>query len=126
MLGQPPEPALSAVEGAIRPSKTRRRHEGAAGVARPDPICSPAVKPNVIAECIGAVEDFAGVFLGRSIGDDQFDSFVSRKIANDFRVDPRDRFKLSRPVVAIVRPGQPGSLVRLPLGRHANRVLGSS
>ena len=42
-----------------------------------------------------------------------------RQVAHDLAVDPRDRRELARPVGALVRPRQPGRLVRLPLGRHA-------
>jgi hypothetical protein len=47
---------------------------------------------------------------------------VSGKITNNLRVHPRDGLKLSRPVVAKVRPRQPCSIMLLPLSRHAQRA----
>src|SRR5580698_2530070 len=40
-------------------------------------------------------------------------------MANNFRIDPADRLELARPVVFVMRPGQPGSRVRFPFGGHA-------
>src|SRR5436309_14152731 len=44
---------------------------------------------------------------------------MPHQIANDLGIDPLDGRKLSRPVVAKMRPGEPGGFMRLPLGRHA-------
>ena len=58
-------------------------------------------------------------FFGRRIIDDQFDPLVPRQMANDFGVHPWNGLELARPVVAVVRPSQPGGVVRLPFGGHA-------
>jgi hypothetical protein len=64
-------------------------------------------------------QHLACLLLGRRIIHDQLDAFVPRQIADDFGVNPRDRFEFSRPVVAMVGPCQPGCGVRLPFGGHA-------
>ena len=43
----------------------------------------------------------------------------AREVADDLAVDPANGASLPRPVGALVRPGDPGRGVRLPLGRHA-------
>ena len=40
------------------------------------------------------------------------------QVPDDLGVDPGDRRELAGPVVAVVGPGDPGRLVRLPFGGH--------
>src|SRR5438876_309378 len=68
----------------------------------------------------------SSTFFGSRIVHNQLDALVTRKMANDFRVDPWDRFKFSRPIIEIMRPCKPGGSVRLPLGRETTtRQTGS-
>ena len=66
---------------------------------------------------------FAGAPFGWGITHDQIDPLVASKIPNYFRIHPRDRFEFTRPVALVVRPGEPGGFVRLPLGGHAESAL---
>src|SRR5437762_2440135 len=81
------------------------------------------MESNIPAQRARSIEHFARV--GRII-DDQLDALMPRMMANDFRVDPRDRLELAGPVIAIMRPRQPGGPVRLPFGREAHRGMSSS
>ena len=81
------------------------------------------MKANVFSESIGLIEDFPGALFRSRIVDDELDAFMPGQMADDFRVDPRDRLKLSRPVITIMRPCQPGGLVRLPFRGHAQAVV---
>src|SRR5580658_4182253 len=67
----------------------------------------------------GALQHRANALFGCGVFDDQVHALASREQADDFSVEPRNRRKLTRPVFGIVRPREPGGLVRLPLGRHA-------
>ncbi len=58
--------------------------------------------------------------------DQNVDLLDAREMADDLRIDPRNRLELARPVGAIVRPRDPRGLVRLPLGRHAIAERGGS
>ena len=44
---------------------------------------------------------------------------TAAQLAHDLGIHPRNGREAARPVVAIVRPGDPGGLVRLPFGGHA-------
>src|SRR5712691_10778251 len=90
--------------GGTRPYVVNADHKAASRIARPNAICWPAMKSNVVAERIGSIEHFAGSFLGSCIIHNQLDAFMPHEVANDFRVDPRDRFKFPRPIVVIMRP----------------------
>jgi hypothetical protein len=52
------------------------------------------------------------------VADQNAHTLHAGQLADDFRVDPRNGRELSGPVAAIVRPGNPGGFVRLPLGGH--------
>jgi hypothetical protein len=41
------------------------------------------------------------------------------QMANDFGVDPWDRFEFAGPIGAVVWPGEPGGGMGLPFGGHA-------
>ena len=47
------------------------------------------------------------------------DGLARRDSPHDLGIDPRDGSELARPVSIVVGPAEPGSLVRLPLGRQA-------
>ena len=95
------------------------REENAAGVAQPHAISRPPVETNVVRKSVGPFEHPARLSGGRGIVDDQFNPLMPGQIANDFRVDPRNRLELPWPVSVIVGPRYPGGGVRLPLRGHA-------
>ncbi len=90
-----------------------------AGVAGPDTIGGPGVKENLIQIRAGALEDTGREPLGLTVLDEDVHFLARGEQTNDLSVDPRDGLEFAGPVFAIVRPGEPCGLVRLPLGRHA-------
>src|SRR5450755_4639416 len=92
-----------------------RREEDATGVARPDAIGAPAVKANIVGECVrktaGFFEHRARPLFPARIIDDQVHPLMPRQGADDLGKDPWDRFELARPVAAEMRPRQPRGLV---------------
>src|SRR5579864_2079351 len=115
--------SLGLTGGDARPSING---EGAAAVAGPDPVRRPAMETDVLVKDISNLQRFAGTLLRVGVVHDQLDSFVAREVANDFRIDPGNGLELSGPVAFEMRPGQPGCVVRFPLGGHANLRAGDS
>ena len=72
------------------------------------------------------LQNLAGAFLGCGIVDNNVDFFPASQMADDLGVDMRDAGELTRPVALVVRPGNPGRLVRLPLGWHAELGMSES
>ncbi len=68
---------------------------------------------------VRAHQQLPGFRLVCFIVDQDVDPLDAREVTNDLGVDPRNRLELARPVGAIVRPRDPGGVVRLPLGGHA-------
>ncbi len=66
-----------------------------------------------------AIELVGHPALHRAIADDDVDRLDAAQVPDDLGVDPGDRRELAGPVVAVVRPGDPGRRVRLPFGGHA-------
>ncbi len=79
----------------------------------------PARRRKLFRHDLRADQHLASLRLGRFIVDQDVHLLDAREVANDLRVDPRNGLELARPVGAVVRPRDPGGLVRLPLGRHA-------
>ena len=67
----------------------------------------------------GTLEHAAGTFLCIRVLDEDVDLFDRSELPHDLGIDPRDRLEASGPIAGVVRPGDPGCGVRLPLGRHA-------
>ena len=95
-------------------------NKGASRVASPHPIGWPAMKANVVAERVGLAPGPCGQAfpMPRSLTISSTRS-CRAQVADDFGIDPGDRLELSRPVAAIMRPGEPGGGVRFPFGGHA-------
>jgi hypothetical protein len=68
---------------------------------------------------------FGGVLM-RAVVDDDMHAFAPRDMTHDVRVDPRNRLEPAGPILAIVRPGNPGRFVALPLCRHTIAEFGGS
>src|SRR5439155_20029366 len=56
--------------------------------------------------------------LFRLIIDEDSDDLSRCDFPNYLAINPSNRVEFVRPIVGIVRPGQPGRLMRLPFGRH--------
>src|SRR6185369_3839495 len=93
--------------------------EDGTGVARPNAVGAPMIEANRISKRAGFLQDFARSSFGSGVVHDDVDFFRPREMADDLSVDMRDAGELSRPIVLIVRPGDPSSFVGLPLGGHA-------
>ncbi len=72
------------------------------------------------------LEDAGGALLGGVVVDEDVDVFDAGEMADDFGVDPGDGLEFSRPVIGVVRPGDPGGGVRRPLGGHAVALVARS
>ena len=99
----------------------RWRHEERAVVARPDAIGRGMARIRPPRDCAPTLSRIRArlLFQRRRSRTRIRTRSTRRKLAHDLAVDPRDGREPAGPVVAIVRPGDPGGLVRLPLGRHA-------
>ena len=60
------------------------------------------------------------------VGHEDAHALVRREQAHDLGVHPADRRELAGPVALVVRPGDPGRRVRLPLRRHPNSTAAIS
>jgi hypothetical protein len=67
---------------------------------------------------VAFLQNAPDALLGLGVLDQNAHAFHARQMTNDLAIQPRDRLEFSRPVGFLVRPGEPGGLVRLPLGRH--------
>ena len=98
--------------------------ERRAGVAEPDAVGGrldeldpPEVHPHL-------VQALGGSDLHLPPLDHDVDPLDPAQVPDDLGVDPGHRRELAGPVVAVVGPGDPGRLVRLPLGGHPISELG--
>jgi hypothetical protein len=67
-----------------------------------------------------ALEHGGGAALGGLVVDQDVDVFDAGEMADDLGVDPGDGLEFAGPVLGVVRPGDPGGGVGLPLGGHAD------
>src|SRR5262249_34663754 len=88
------------------------------GVTRPDAVRQPPVKPDVLGTDAGALQHLARRGLFSRVLDDDLYSLRAAQGPHHSGVTPGDGGKFSRPITAIVRPGDPGSLMRLPFRGH--------
>src|ERR1700676_536263 len=108
MLGQQAKLAQSDAKEAVYAGRTPLWYqEDAAGIPQPYSVGGPAMEANVGGKGVGSFQYFAGLLGGRRVVDDQLDAFMFGQVANDFRVDPRNRSELSGPIFAVVRPREP-------------------
>jgi hypothetical protein len=98
--------------------RATRKHKGTPGISRPNSVCWPTVKTNIVVQSICALQSLACEPLSGCIFDNEFDALVPAKIANDLRIDPRNRLEFPRPIQLVMRPRKPGGSMRLPFGGH--------
>ncbi len=87
-------------------------------VARPAPVGRRAEEVDHLEVRADAREQLARARLARRVVDQDAHPLAPRQVADHLAVDPGDRRQLARPVARLVRPGDPGGGVRLPLGGH--------
>ena len=93
--------------------------ERRASVAQPAPIGRRLEESNRLEVDADSIKLVGHASFARSAADHDLNPFDPAQMADDLGVDPTDRRELAWPVVAIVRPGDPGRRMRLPFGRHA-------
>ncbi len=114
-------PAVEPPVGRGQLARASSLHEDRAEVARPDAVGRHAHEvdarrgrrrpaPSMLARLLPRRRRSTTRMRTRSRG---------ASCAHDLGVDPGDRRELARPVASLVRPGDPGRRVRLPLGGHA-------
>ena len=89
------------------------------GVAGPDAVGRPAVKRYLSEIRAHCSQNFLRLGFRLRVVHDDANLLDTGKLADDLGVDPGDGLEASGPVVGVVRPGDPGGGVGLPLGRHA-------
>src|ERR1700682_2220828 len=67
----------------------------------------------------GSAEMADGAVLRRKVIDQDVNVFHCGKVPDDLAIEPGDGLELHRPVLGVVRPGDPGGSVRSPFGWHA-------
>jgi hypothetical protein len=107
------EAPVGESDGILVPDKDR------AGIAGPDPVRAPEMELHAFAVNVAVAQHLLSRMFFRRGSDDEVHIFRAGKMADDIGKDPGDGLKLSRPIIAVVRPGQPGSGVRLPFRGHA-------
>ena len=93
--------------------------EGWAGVAHPAPIGGCLEESHGVLVNANGVKLVGHASFHRCARDDDMNRLDPAQVADDLGVNPADGREFSRPVVAVVGPGDPGCRVRLPLGGHA-------
>src|SRR6266513_742550 len=104
-------------------SSVRAEHAGWRRVAEPDTVVGRDVQAVLVGAILHAVgaEQRTRVLRNRLVVTKNLHAIEIAQCANDLRVHPRDRGELARPVRLVVRPGDPGCIVLLPLGGHSPR-----
>ena len=93
--------------------------KGRGRVAQPNAIGGRLEEPDSSQVDSHAFELIRHAALHRLAADDDVHRFDAAQVPDDLGIDPRHRRELSGPVVAIVRPRDPGCRVWLPLRGHA-------
>src|SRR5690349_4427855 len=84
-------------------------------ITRPGAISRAAEKLHGIQIGADFLQNAPGALLDISILDQDPDALHLGQLADDLAVDPGDGCEAARPIVTIVRPGDPGGFMRLPL-----------
>ena len=83
-------------------------HEDGAGITGPHAVGWPLVEINVGDVRSRPLEDVAGAFGGCRVVDEDMDDLDVGEMADDVGVNPGNCLELARPIVCVVRPGNPG------------------
>ena len=106
------EPPIHQLDGAaLTVHESRRR------VAQPDAVRGHDMKPHVARHAVRREMLLRRRTHGRIVTQN-LDPLARREYARDVGVDPGNGSQLTRPVGFVVRPRNPGGLVRMPLGGH--------
>src|ERR1700704_2861935 len=89
------------------------------GIAGPYAVGGPDVKLYLLHFDVAVLQDLACGLLFTRGSHDQVYIFGTGKVPDDVSKNPRNGVEFSRPVRAVMRPGQPCGLMWLPFGRHA-------
>src|SRR3954468_22225668 len=114
VLGPAVEPPVEELDLAISADHARRRR-----VPEPHPVVG--YEMNGVTALIDSVraEQRARVLGDSGIMTKNLHSLVGAECADDLRIDPWNRRKLSRPIGLVVWPREPGRFVSFPLRGHA-------
>src|SRR5262249_42888857 len=93
--------------------------EGRARVAQPGSVSRRLEEPDRAEVDPGGIELVGRAAFHRCAAHDDVDHLNAAQITHDLSVDPGDDCKFTRPVIAVMWPGDPGRGVRLPFGGHA-------
>jgi len=81
-------------------------------------------KPNILQITARALQQFDGEFLLGLVPDENADDFAHGNFSRHFAINPRNDREFARPVTSVVRPAEPGGLMRFPFGRHREAEFG--
>ena len=111
------------VEVKARDGEQRLRAGGAdedrPGIPGPAPVRREAQKVDAGEIHADLLENSARMCLLDPGVDEDTHHLTGCQMTDDLAVHPRDGRKLARPVARVMRPGEPGRRMPLPLGRHA-------
>ena len=88
------------------------------GISEPDPIGGCLEKANRIKIDAHGVEMLGHPVFHPATSNDDMHALRAAEITDDLGVNPGNRLKLARPVVAVMWPRDPGRLMRFPFGGH--------
>src|SRR5581483_3544549 len=98
-------------------------HEDGTGVAQPHAVGRPMVKVQPREIRALPLQHAVRALLRSRVVDKNVHVLNAGEPAHDLAVHPWNRLKLLRPVLRIVRPGDPGGSMRSPLGGHSIAVV---
>ncbi len=112
------------LDGISRRALVIPHDERRSRVAEPDAVRGRLEEPDSIDVDPGGVKPVGCPALHRTVADHDVNGLGPAEHANDLGVHPRDRSELTGPVLAVMRPGNPGRRMRLPLRGHLETKLG--
>src|SRR5712692_9445890 len=94
-------------------------NEYGAIVPRPNPVGGINEKLDGVKLRTGLLKNTPGAVFLIVVVNQNTNALDPCELAYDVGVNPRDRCESARPILVIVWPGDPGGLMRFPLGGHA-------
>src|SRR5262249_38598698 len=104
----------------------RIAHAQRAIIARPDTIGADAITLDARKIDAALAQTLQRFLFGNRRVHKNANPLRLGEVKNDVGVHPDDRLELAGPVVALVRPGDPGGVVRFPFGGHVETASGGS